>query len=97
MSYFENKVSAPRHIVGVAIIFNGIQYALDAPNRHHHVIRMISEKHGGMYGNHKEGFVDNTGAFLSRQMAFDLASVNGQLIRIPGGYNGPDLYSEDLW
>lgn len=97
MDYFNDTAHTTRHIVGVAIIFNGLQYTLDAPNRHHHIIRLISEKHGGMYGYHKEGFIDNTGAFLSRRMAFVLASANGQLKRIPGGYNGTDLYSEDLW
>jgi len=45
----------------------------------------------------EQGFATEDGTFLSRREAFDLAAVNGQLKRKPGGYDGPELFSEDLW
>lgn len=82
-------------IVGVAIIYNNVLYTLPAPNRHHNVIRLI----GGIYGPSKEGFIDNEGNFLNRTEAMLLAEKNMQLNRRVGSeyYQGPELYSEDLW
>lgn len=82
-------------IVGVAVKYNGQIYSLPEPNRHHHVLRMI----GGIYGPHEEGFILDGGAFIGRGLAMQLAKGNGQLKRREGVqyYQGPDLYSEDLW
>lgn len=82
-------------ITHVAIRYMGQVYSLSSPNRHHHVIRMI----GGIYGYHEEGFIDSKNQFLNRTQAMDLAKTNGQLKRRPGDnyYQGPKLFSEDLW
>lgn len=82
-------------IVGVAVKHNGKIYSLPEPNRHHHVLRMI----GGIYGPHEEGFILDDGVFIGRRLAMCLARDNGQLKRREGSqfYQGPDLYSEDLW
>ena len=82
-------------IIGVAVQYDGTTYSLPAPNRHHHVIRMI----GGINGPHVEGFLLDTGEFIGRIGARQLAKDNGQLKRRPGkdNYQGPELYSEDLW
>lgn len=82
-------------ITHVAIYHVGRIHALPKPNRHHHVIRQI----GGIYGPHTEGFVDNAGNFLNRVDAMALATKNGQLNRREGVefYQGPELFSEDLW
>lgn len=82
-------------ITHVAIKYAGKIYSLPAPNRHHHVIRTI----GGISGPHQEGFLLNDGSFVGRKDAMKLAKDNGQLNRRPGDnfYQGPDLYSEDLW
>lgn len=82
-------------ITHVAIAYKGNIYSLPAPNRHHHVIRMI----GGISGPHEEGFLDACGRFHGRIAAMELAKDNGQLQRTPGvkNYQGPELYSEDLW
>ena len=45
----------------------------------------------------EQGFVDENGRFLTRREAFDVAALSGQLKRKPGGYDGPELFSEDLW
>lgn len=83
-------------ITGVAVMYAGRLYTLPRPNRHHDVIRSIP---GGVKGPDKQGFVLEDGTFLGRREAMALAESNGQLRRIPGKefYQGPELYSEDLW
>lgn len=82
-------------IIGVAVEYEGRIYSLLKPFRHHHVIREI----GGIYGPHVEGFVTSDEHFLTRTEAMQLAKDNGQLNRRAGAqhYQGPELYSEDLW
>ena len=82
-------------ITGVAIRYKERTHSLPAPNRHHHVIRMI----GGISGPHEEGFLLDDGSFLGRIGAMQLAKDNGQLKRRMGksSYQGNELYSEDLW
>ena len=85
-------------ITHVAIEYAGRVWSLPAPNRHHNVIRMIAKETGdGIRGPDTQGFLDETGRFLGRVGAFQLASDNGQLQRKPGGYEGRELFSEDLW
>jgi hypothetical protein len=82
-------------ITHVAINYLGVIHALPKPNRHHAVIRMI----GGIGGPHTEGFLDSTGRFHGRIAAMQLAKDSGQLNRRKGKqyYQGPELYSEDIW
>lgn len=85
-------------ITHVAIQYAGKTYSLPAPNRHHDVIRLIAAENGvGIAGPDVQGFLDFDGNFLNRKDAFVHVSKSGQLKRIPGGYNGGNLYSEDLW
>lgn len=88
-------MSITGRIAGVAIRYGGLTYTLPEPNRHHHLIRMI----GGISGPHNEGFYDDSGLFLTRTEAFLRAKETGQLIRDPSPlkYQGPELFSEDLW
>lgn len=80
-------------ITQVAIRYNGNIYAMPAPYRHHDVIRKI----GGIAGPDTQGFLTNRGGFLTRTEAMQVAVTAGQLKRGPGGYQGPELFSEDLW
>ncbi len=82
-------------ITHVAIKHAGKVHSLPAPNRHHHVIRAM----GGIPGPDIQGFLDDTGRFLDRREAYELASKNGQMIRPddPTKYQGDQLFSEDLW
>lgn len=87
-------------ITHVAVVFNGFVYSLPKPNRHHNVLRAIAEENGiGVDGPHSEGFVDSSGRYLRRGQAMVAARKTGQLNRRPGAqfYQGPELYSEDLW
>jgi len=55
------------------------------------------EQGDGIRGPDVQGFLDSAGRFLRRAEAYTLAEWNGQLQRRPGGYQGTDLYSEDVW
>ena len=85
-------------ITDVAVQFAGKVYSLPAPNRHHHVIRAIAAENGkGIDGSDVQGFLDEEGTFLNRREAYVLACETGQINRRAGGYQGRELYSEDLW
>ena len=92
-------VELKEQIVGVAIVYNGDVYINMKPNRHHHTIRRVSKLHGGISGEHLEGFWTDNNRYLSRREAMKLAIDNGQLKRSnnPLHYQGNELYSEDLW
>jgi ethanolamine utilization microcompartment shell protein EutL len=83
----------PQQITHVALKDGNKIYSLPAPNRHHNVIGMI----GGTHGQEVQGFLDANGVFLNRKQAFVVAQMTGQLNRQPFGYQGPELFSEDLW
>ena len=88
------------YITHVAIVYDNKTYSLPKPNRHHNVVRMIFQDNGiGVKGPDTQGFLDSSGKFLNRRDAMVLATSTGQLNRLPGDhvYQGPDLYSEDLW
>lgn len=89
-----NKKAKPRKIVGVACWYQNKLYSLPAPNRHFHLKELFE---GQMGGGADQGFIDEGGYFLSRHQAYLVAKNNGQLKRRLGGYDGPELFSEDLW
>ena len=87
-----------RIITHVAIRFNGIIYSLPAPNRHHNVILKIVQETGAQTVNAQgddQGFLDDTGKFLTRKEALDIALNNGQLRLDRPIYD--KLFSENLW
>ena len=45
----------------------------------------------------EQGFVDNNGAFLTREEAFVVATRAGQIKHKSGNPNSEVLFSEDLW
>lgn len=79
-------------ITHVAIRYGGKVYSSPKPNRHHHVIRLI----GGIHGPSIEGFLDDTGRFLDRQEALQVALAAGQVLN-PADIRANRLFSEDLW
>ncbi len=88
-------------ITHVAIKQGEKVFSLPKPNRHHHIL------HSGMMGERTyddeekeiQGFVDDQGNFLTREEAFKIATESGQINRRKdlGTYDGPLLFSEDLW
>lgn len=81
-----------RRITCVAIQYEGETYSLPAPNRHHHVIRLI----GGIHGPDIQGFLDDEGNFLNRKDALRVALDAGQVLD-PANIRANRLFSEDLW
>lgn len=82
-------------ITHVAIQHEDTIAALRAPSRHHDVIAMVESDEMAAQGT--QGFLNENGRFLDRRTAYAVAVLNGQLKRAPGGYDGPELFSEDLW
>lgn len=86
-------------IVGVAILCEntGDMYQLPPPNRHHDVIRVMAKNAEAAVG--QQGFVTDLGYFVGRHEAMKIAVAAGQLKRREGAkfYQGPELFSEDLW
>ena len=83
----------------VAIRFRDEVYALPAPARHHHVVRLIVEKLGVDsvdVGEDDEGFLDESGRYLTRRQALVSAEWNDQLR--PGTVvRAGQLSSENVW
>lgn len=48
-------------------------------------------------GEAEQGFMDQWGHFLTRRAAWFIAEQNGQILHRGPGYNGPDLFSENLY
>ena len=88
----------------VALRFQGKVWSLPRPYRHHHIISMIMYL-DGHYGSGEltsvdtygddQGFLDETGRYLTRPQAEVSAELNGQIKN--GKIIGSVLTSEDLW
>lgn len=89
------------HIVAVALkLPDGRIVSAREPARHDKVIAMLaaSRESAEVIANSEQGFVDDHGRFLNRLDALTLARSTGQMKpRQAGQYDGPELYSEDLW
>ena len=86
-------------ITHVALRFNGQIWSLPRPYRHHHIIGMIVHlnpdiRHVDAHGE-DQGFLDETGRYLTRKQAEVSAALNDQIKN--GKIIGGVLTSEDLW
>jgi hypothetical protein len=77
-----------------------------APGRHHNVLHSLHdnfkaprERAHESYAGEVQGFLTDKGEFLDRRAAFQHVKECGQpMIRQMGvGYQGDELFSEDLW
>lgn len=84
-----------RHISHVAVRFAGVTYSLPAPNRHHHILRLIYAEHGKTWPN-VQGFLDNRGKFLRRKPSVRVALAASQVLN-RANLRPQRLFSEDLW
>lgn len=86
-------------IIGVAVRNGIVVHSLPAPNRHGNVLRLMHE--GGIkieHATHEQGFATSKRHFVSREEALPIAQAAGQMKpRLHGQYDGPKLFSEDLW
>lgn len=87
-------------ITHVAIRFQGTIYSLPAPNRHHDIIRHIEAVTGASQIDSRDedqGFLDESGRYLTRRQALYSAKINNQLKPDAMGPKLGQLYSEDIW
>lgn len=87
-------------ITHVAVRFRDVVYSLPRPNRHHDVLRKIREETGeerltNMNGEN-QGFLNESGRYLTRKQALISAQLNGQTREDRPIWHG-ELYSENLW
>ena len=83
-----------------AAVLNGLAvHSVPPPGRHGDVLRRMYEDGTPLdHAAHEQGFVTSKGRFVSREDAMLIATAAGQCKpRRPGQYNGPRLFSEDLW
>ncbi len=90
-------------IVAVAVtkeVGNGeyLTFTLPAPARHHDVLQAMARLGMTQDAYVEQGFLTDTGRFVRRKPAKYIAEQAGQMKpRLPGQYDGPELFSEDLW
>jgi hypothetical protein len=85
-------------IVAAACSKDGVIFTIPAPARHHDIVHRMHLL--GIVQDYtlEQGFLTDTGRFVRRKPAMIIAEKAGQLIRSKeGGYQGPELFSEDLW
>ncbi len=87
-------------ITHVAIKYTGRTYSLPKPNRHHNVIRPISQENGeGIKGPDVQGFLDNYGSFLTRKEAMQHAKQSALTILNCSNLKNftPRTYGKSYW
>ncbi len=85
-------------IIGAAVRTQGGRvFWFPAPERHHDVLHYIHDL-GIRSPRDTQGFMTDRHRFVNRTEAYGIAEAAGQLIpRKPGEYDGPELFSEDVW
>lgn len=96
-------------IIAAAIKIAGVVCFISAPARHHDILRGMKRGFTSRtdcgYMEETQGFLTDKGIFLNRTEAMQHALECGQgtprrdtmLFIQPNAYNGPELFSEDLW
>ena len=87
-------------IVAAAILLmNGAILTMQPPARHAHLLIVADKLQGGRIVPYQhQGFLTNRGAFVDRKEAYKIVTASGRdLMRNQYGYNGQELFSEDLW
>jgi hypothetical protein len=91
-------MSETERIVAAAICVDGEVHHMLPPNRHYNVMHRFYRETGRVVGPDEQGFITNTGEFVTRVQAKVIADMAGQTKpRGPREYSGPELFSEDLW
>jgi len=86
-------------IINAAIRYSGIVFVADTPNGRHSTV--ISAMHMAnintieMAGPDNQGFITNTGRFVDRVEALEIAVTADQIIE--GRRLSRELFSEDVW
>lgn len=85
-------------ITHVAVRYGGKVYSLPKPNRHADVIRIIMQETDAVNVPpfEDQGFLDESGRFLSRRQAL-LVAMLGKQVLDPSKVRHNMLSSDDLW
>lgn len=87
------------HIVAAALKFGEIIVSQPPPARHHTLLRgmfdIIGKNEAVPIGADDQGFLTNTGRFVDRKEAAELAVFAGQITMTK--FQPNTLFSEDLW
>ena len=85
--------------IAAAAVYEGVIISLPPPARHHTILYSLNHALGShLIGPNQQGFVTSTGRYVNRTEAYYIAERAGQLLPRPAdGYQGNELYSEDLW
>lgn len=87
-------------VVQVAMQFGDMTLTMARPARHATILYVIDRMIGSAVSIAPEdqGFLLSDGTFAGRRRAYDVAYAAGQITkRREGGYDGPELFSEDVW
>lgn len=74
-------------------------WSIPKPARHHDVLHYMKKCGAKEKGSKdSQGFKLNDGSYVDRLAAYTIAERANQIKpRFPGQYDGPELFSEDLW
>jgi hypothetical protein len=94
---------SPRIVAAAIRTDDGVVHSVPAPGRHHHVIAQIglAKSEGGvlvaqqLVSGDRQGFITDSGEFVGRKAALEIARAAGQIKRETAPQHG--LFSEDLW
>lgn len=97
----EQLRQTPLRVVAVAYRDpTGLILSLPAPHRHSDLLVTLDATAGYFHRPpvDSSGFLLSNGTFADRRRALVVARQAGQCRqRLPGQYDGPELYSEDVW
>lgn len=85
-------------IVAAAVMQGDVICAVPRPGRHHDVIKGLANHGTPIPIRGAQGFLTNTGRFVNRWEAMDIAKAAGQARQVdPKRPLSGELYSEDVW
>lgn len=90
-------MTEPETIIRAAVKYDKGVMHLPIPARHGDVLRRLHKYGGNDPGPDGQGFLTNTGRFVSRKEGYTIAKAAGQIIHKSGNLHDGVLYSEDMW
>lgn len=98
-SFYRLSTPVQEHIVSAACCYDGLILSLPAPARHYSIVQHEECPDSIRHDLRLQGFLTSTGRFVDREEAFLIAKEANQIIARADGniYDGPELYSEDVW
>lgn len=79
------------------LVVNLLTVSMPPPARHHHLIHPIAMATGIKTLPDDQGFLTNTGRYVGRMEALQIALASGQPMIDHPSRHATQLFSEDLW